>query len=46
MMPRMTGPQFAKQIHAAMPESKVLYMTGYTDQMLEPIGSQLLAFIQ
>jgi hypothetical protein len=29
-----------------MPESKVLYMTGYTDQMLETIGSQLLAFIQ
>ncbi len=46
MMPRMTGPQFAKQIHAAMPTTKVLYMSGYSDQMLEPIGDQPLAFIQ
>jgi two-component system, cell cycle sensor histidine kinase and response regulator CckA len=46
IMPRMTGPQFAKQIHAAMPTTKILYMSGYTDQMLEPVGSQPLAFIQ
>lgn len=46
MMPRMTGPQFVRQIHAAMPTTKVLYMSGYTDQMLEPIEGQTLRFIQ
>jgi two-component system, cell cycle sensor histidine kinase and response regulator CckA len=46
IMPRMTGPQFAKQMHAAMPSTKILYMSGYTDQLLEPMGSQPLAFIQ
>ena len=46
MMPRMTGPQFARQIHAVMPTTKILYMSGYTDHVLEPIGTQPLAFIQ
>ena len=46
IMPRMTGPQFAQQIHAVMPTTKILYMSGYTDHVLEPIGSQPLAFIQ
>lgn len=45
MMPRMTGPQFVKQIQAFMPTTKVLYMSGYTDQVLEPVGDQPLAFI-
>lgn len=45
MMPRMTGPQFVKQIQAFLPGTKVLYMSGYTDQVLEPAGSQPLAFI-
>ncbi|HLZ34718.1 MAG TPA: ATP-binding protein [Nitrospira sp.] len=45
MMPRMTGPQFVKQIQAFMPATKVLYMSGYTDQVLEPVGDQPLAFI-
>lgn len=45
MMPRMTGPQFVKQIQAVMPTTKVLYMSGYTDQVLEPVGGQPLAFI-
>jgi signal transduction histidine kinase len=45
MMPRMTGPQFVKQIQSVMPTTKVLYMSGYTDQILEPVGDQPLAFI-
>ncbi|HTL62370.1 MAG TPA: response regulator [Nitrospira sp.] len=45
MMPRMTGPQLAKQIHAVMPAVQILYMSGYTDRILEPIGGRL-AFIR
>jgi CheY-like chemotaxis protein len=45
MMPRMTGPQLAKQIHDMMPPVQVLYMSGYTDQVLEPVGGQPIAFI-
>ncbi|WP_455377786.1 response regulator [Petrachloros mirabilis] len=45
MMPRMTGPQLAKQIHETMPNMRVLFMSGYSDQMLEPSGQRPLAFI-
>jgi two-component system, cell cycle sensor histidine kinase and response regulator CckA len=46
MMPRMTGPQLAKQIYATMPAIQVLYMSGYTDHVLEPVGGRPLAFIR
>ena len=46
MMPRMTGPQLAKQIYATMPAIQVLYMSGYTDHILEPLGGRPLAFIR
>jgi len=45
MMPRMTGPQLAKQIYAMMPSVQILYMSGYTDRILEPVGGRL-AFIR
>ncbi len=45
MMPRMTGPQLAKQIYDMTPPVQVLYMSGYTDQALEPVGGQPIAFI-
>lgn len=47
IMPGMSGPQLAEKIHAKRPETKIVYMTGYTDDMvmqhkvLEP-GVQLL----
>jgi signal transduction histidine kinase len=45
MMPRMTGPQLANQIHAVMPAVQILYMSGYTDRILERVGGRL-AFIR
>ena len=46
MMPRMTGPQLAKQIYTTLPAIQVLYMSGYTDHILEPVGDRPLAFIR
>ena len=46
MMPRMTGPQLAKQIYARMPSIQILYMSGYTDRILEPVGDRKLSFIR
>ena len=46
MMPRMTGPQLAKQIYAIMPKVPILYMSGYTDRSLEPVGERPLGFIR
>ena len=46
MMPRMTGPQLAKQIYAIMPAIQILYMSGYTDRILEPVGGRKLSFIR
>ena len=46
MMPRMTGPQLAKQIYATMPAVQILYMSGYTDRILEPVGGRQLSFIR
>jgi two-component system, cell cycle sensor histidine kinase and response regulator CckA len=44
-MPRMTGPQLAEKIQTIMPKTQVLYMSGYSDQILEPVGGQPLAFV-
>ena len=46
MMPRMTGPQLAKQIYATMPAIQILYMSGYTDRILEPVGDRKLSFVR
>ena len=46
MMPRMTGPQLAKQIYTTLPAIQVLYMSGYADHILEPVGDRPLAFIR
>jgi len=46
MMPRMTGPQLAKQIYATMPAIQILYMSGYADRILEPVGDRKLSFIR
>lgn len=46
MMPRMTGPELVKQIDALSTPVKVLYMSGYTDEILEPAMGQQLGFIQ
>ena len=45
MMPRMSGPQLAREVHAMMPSVQVLYMSGYSDQILEPVGNRRLAYI-
>lgn len=45
MMPRMTGHQLAKQVYEMMPDIPILYMSGYSDQNLEPVGNRPLSFI-
>ncbi len=45
MMPRMTGPQLAQRLDMKMPTVKILFMSGYTDGTLEPVGGQRPAFI-
>ena len=45
MMPRMTGPQLANEIQAVMPGVEVLFMSGYSDQILEPVPGRRLAFL-
>jgi signal transduction histidine kinase/CheY-like chemotaxis protein len=46
MMPRMSGPQLVRHLHSVMPAAKVLYMSGYAGEALEPVGEQPVAFIQ
>ena len=48
MMPNMSGPQLARQLHEIRPEILVLYMSGYTanaivDQGLIETGSAFLS---
>lgn len=45
MMPRMTGPQLAVQIEAMMSGVRLLYMSGYSDQILGPLDGTLRSFI-
>ncbi|BFU95512.1 MAG: hypothetical protein NTNFB02_22340 [Nitrospira sp.] len=45
MMPRMTGPQLAVQIEAMMPGVRLLYMPGYSDQILDPLDGRMRSFI-
>jgi signal transduction histidine kinase len=46
MMPRMTGPELIKRMESLSMPVKVLYMSGYTDEILEPGMGQRLGFIQ
>jgi signal transduction histidine kinase len=45
MMPRMTGPQLASEIQAMDSGVRVLYMSGYSDQILEPLAGRRVSFI-
>ena len=46
MMPRMTGPELVKRLESLSMPVKVLYMSGYTDEILQPATGQRLGFIQ
>jgi len=39
VMPAMRGPVLAGQLHALSPEVRILYMSGYTDDMIGPTGT-------
>ena len=40
VMPEMTGPELAKRVAAARPNTRILFMTGYTEH--EPAGAAVL----
>jgi two-component system, cell cycle sensor histidine kinase and response regulator CckA len=46
MMPRMTGPELVQRLECLCTPVKILYMSGYTDEILEPATGQRLGFIQ
>lgn len=48
IMPHMNGRQLAERIHAAWPEKRVIFMSGYTDDEVLPqvIGVTGAAFVQ
>jgi len=39
VMPQMSGPELSRRIAALRPEIKVLYMSGYVDNALTPLGA-------
>jgi len=39
VMPQMSGPELSRRITAMRPEIKVLYMSGYADHALTPMGA-------
>ena len=36
IMPQMSGPELARKIRATRPEMKVMYISGYSESILEP----------
>jgi CheY-like chemotaxis protein len=46
IMPQMNGRELADRILAARPETKVLYMSGYTDDVVLQRGVSHVAFLQ
>jgi two-component system cell cycle sensor histidine kinase/response regulator CckA len=47
-MPGMTGPELAQQLHASRPDLKILYMSGYTNDMVlrHGVEHEGVAFLQ
>lgn len=39
IMPEMSGPQMADKLAKSRPETKILFLSGYTDDMLEEFGT-------
>lgn len=48
VMPDLSGPELAKQVHAAYPQAKLLFMSGYTDDAVvrHGLNEAEMAFIQ
>jgi PAS domain S-box-containing protein len=48
MMPEMNGPELARALLASRPDMKVLYMSGYTDDVVLPheVGGSAGSFLQ
>jgi CheY-like chemotaxis protein len=48
VMPLLSGPELAQQVHAAYPQAKLLFMSGYTDDAVvrHGLNEAEMAFIQ
>jgi len=48
MMPQMSGPELARKIRATRPEMKVMYISGYSEIILEPfdVSDSAVALLQ